>query len=130
MLIVRATNVSPAYRCLRTQSTAHVKSDYGAFIGNYFSLSLISHSETLPCKGESKSGIVCWFGTEEVHRGSGKYVQRYYSLAVQTRAPAGIHPRELWNVLILRAGYIVLIEKSALQSIFRMFPFLFRAPLL
>lgn len=84
----------------------------------------------LHCKDKSKSGIVCWFGTKEVHRGSGKYVQRYYSLAVQTGAPAGIHPWEQWNVPVLRAGYTVLIEKPALPSIFRMIPFLFRAPLL
>lgn len=84
----------------------------------------------LHCKDKSKSDIVCWFGTKEVHRGSGKYVQRYYSLAAQTGAPAGIHPWEQWNVPVLRAGYTVLIEKPALPSIFRMIPFLFRAPLL
>lgn len=82
-----------------------------------------------PVKG-NQNQVLCWFGTEEVHRVSGKYVQTYNSLAVQTGAPAGIHPREQWNVLILRAGYTVLTEKSVLQSIFRMFPFLFRIPLL
>lgn len=98
----------------------------------FHSLNLTSHSGALHCKAESKSHtcILHWDWEGPADGGSEKSVQQ--SVAVPTKAAAGVHFLEQRNVLLLIGRFTVLYKSQHTHpsQCFQNVSFLFRTFLL